>query len=47
MKASYGGKTFQFEGFDELWRFYRHILGTCSEHLGNNQAIKIEKSLRS
>jgi hypothetical protein len=30
MRASYCGKTYQFDCFDELWGFYRHILNTHS-----------------
>ena len=47
MKASYGGRTFQFKEFDELWRFYRHILNSCPHHLVKNKVLEVEKPLKS
>jgi hypothetical protein len=31
MKTSYNGKEYNFNGFDELWAFYRTILVKKSE----------------
>ncbi|GAA0820173.1 hypothetical protein GCM10009111_25240 [Colwellia asteriadis] len=45
MKASYCGKTYQFDSFDETWRFYRQILNALKQV--NNPKVIHEESRAS